>query len=202
MKDCDKVSSLYSVCLEGEASVADSGFFNEHLAACAHCRNDYATFSAMAGIVRKLPRVEPSPGFEDRVLALTRAAVAAPARHVPERLDVSFEPRWWEGWFPRLAMGGAVAALALFGTLAIQHRPAGILAQKSDATGVAPAPQEITTLQDLYPDLSPEKIESMRNITRDGVLDRVVIQPGSPNGNLRVVAPVDYGSDGPVYVTF
>jgi hypothetical protein len=42
----------------------------------------------------------------------------------------------------------------------------------------------------------------MQNLTRDGVLDRMVIQQGSPSGDIRVVTPVGYGADGPVYVTF
>lgn len=196
MKDCDKVRCLFSACLEGEASLAETSLLEEHLSRCSGCRNDYAAFSTTAALVRKLPRIEPSAGFEDRVLQLTRQAVAAGAR--PERIEIALDRRWWEGWVPRLALGGAAAALALVGALTIGRGPLPIVGKESPGSSqVAANRQEIQTLKDLYPDLTPDMIEST-----DGVLDRVVIQHGSANGDLRVVAPVDYGSNGPVYVTF
>jgi hypothetical protein len=136
-----------------------------------------------------------SPGFEDRVLAKIRAASVSP-RDVERPVEISFEPRWWQGWFPRLALGGAAAALALLATFVIPNGPW----KGKEPLAQSDASEE--TLEKLYPGISPEMLQSMQNLTQDGVLDRMVIQSGSPTGDFRVVAPVDYGTDGPVYVTF
>lgn len=205
MTHCDKVRCLYSVCLEGEASVSDTTFFQEHMNRCPKCRTDYAAFTATSGILRSLSGIEVSPGFEDRVLARVRAASVSPAPVESGPIEISMEPRWWQGWFPKLALAGSAAALALIVSL---NRP--------EAPGMAADPvsspepegqlvwgtEDVMTLEKLYPDLSPEVMQSMQNLTRDGVLDRMVIQQGSPSGDIRVVAPVGYGADGPVYVTF
>jgi hypothetical protein len=200
MNDCHKVRCLYSVFLEGEASLSETVWFEEHLARCPGCRTDYAAFTATTGLLRSLPRHEASPGFEDQVLARVRSAPAAPRRALPEPVEISLEPRWWEGWMPRLALGGVAAALMVVGSLTVLRGPVTTIAGGSGSGNLAENPQQIETLEQLYPDLSPEKLRSMQSISRDGVLDRVVIQPGSPEGGLRVVSPVDHGSE--VYVTF
>jgi hypothetical protein len=202
MNDCHKVRCLYSVCSEGEASVFDAAFFGDHMAACGRCREDYAAFRAMSGALKTLPRLETTPGFEDRVLARVRAA-AVLNRPVPAPVEFSFEPRWWEGFFPRMALGGVAAALALVGTLTLVRGPVQHLVNRDGATAeVAGKSDEITTLEQLYPDLSPEMVRSMQRLANEGVLDRMVIQHGSSDGDLRVVAPVGYGSEGPVTVSF
>jgi anti-sigma factor RsiW len=207
MNRCDKVRCLYSVCLEGEASVSDTAFFQEHMNQCPRCRADYSAFTATAGLVRSLSGIEVSPGFEDRVLARVRAASVSPAPIESGPIEISIEPRWWQGWFPKLALAGSAAALALVLSTSMNRGPVSTVAEEAgtvppSAGQLASSGQDVMTLEQLYPDLSPEVMQSMQNLTRDGVLDRMVIQPGSPSGDIRVVAPVGYGADGPVYVTF
>jgi anti-sigma factor RsiW len=204
MTHCDKVRCLYSVCLEGEASVSDTTFFQEHMNQCPRCRADYSAFTATSGILRSLSGIEVSPGFEDRVLARVRAASVSPAPVESGPIEISMEPRWWEGWFPKLALAGSAAALALVVSLNRPEAPTVAEVESVPAPAEQPASsgQDVMTLQELYPDLSPEVMQSMQNLTRDGVLDRMVIQQGSPSGDIRVVTPVGYGADGPVYVTF
>ncbi|HSK77753.1 MAG TPA: anti-sigma factor [Thermoanaerobaculia bacterium] len=171
---------------------------------CPKCRSDYAAFTATSGILRSLSGIDVSPGFEDRVLARVRAASVSPAPVESGPIEISMEPRWWEGWFPKLALAGSVAALAIVVSLNRPESPkvAEVESVPAPAGQLASSGQDVMTLQELYPDLSPEVMQSMQNLTRDGVLDRMVIQQGSPSGDIRVVTPVGYGADGPVYVTF
>lgn len=227
MTSCDKVQSLYSLHLEGEASPAEAARLEEHLSACPACRGDYAAFLAATGAVRALPRLDASPGFEDRVLARIRAASRRRPDAAEDPVEVSLEPRGWTRWIPRLAGGdsladtwaprlalaGVVAVLAVIVTLSVTlHRggapgsriPALAGGQPVAATGAAPRTADgITDLRDLIPDLPPELTAATQPLGGESyVMDRMVIRPGSSAGGVRMVTPVDAEAGRPVYVTF
>jgi anti-sigma factor RsiW len=225
MTSCEKVRCLYSLHLEGETSPVEGTLFEQHLAECPACREDYAVFLATTGAVRDLPPPVVSPGFEDRVLARIRAASVPEPDAAGEPIEVSLEPRGWARWFPRLAPGGAVAdvwlprlvlagvtaALAVLVTLAITtHRTAApggsaptLAATQPAAATPTPPAEGITDLRQLFPDLPPELTASTQSLGGENyVMDRMVIRPGSSAGDVQVVAPVATETRGPVYVTF
>lgn len=227
MTSCEKVRCLYSLHLEGETSPVEGSQFEEHLAACSSCREDYAAFLATTGVVRDLPRVTPSPGFEDRVLARVRAASAGRPKAAEGPVEISLEPRGWARWFPRLAPEGTLAdvwfprlalvavtaALAVLVTLAVTtHRAAApggstptlAAGPSSTPAGSPSSPAEgLTDLRQLFPDLPAELTASTQPLGNESyVMDRMVIRPGSTTGDIQVVAPVTSESRGPVYVTF
>ena len=89
-----------SAFLDGELPAEERGEIEEHLAACAACREQAAAWAAAADSLQYLEGIEPGPWFAARVRA--RANRAAP----------------WS-WGQRLVLvGAAAAALLLGGTLA------------------------------------------------------------------------------------
>jgi anti-sigma factor RsiW len=195
MMHCHKFRPLFSLCFEGEASYVDQAALSKHLGECSRCREAFDEFSTAAQWVKSLPRIEPSPGFEDRVLARVRASGHEPARSRP--ISVLTEPAWWQTLIPRLAWAGAFAAVGVVATLwALRSATVG-----ADQTRVQSASaQEARTLKELIPDLPAEVVESL-----DGesyVLDRMTIRQTPADREIQVVAPVDQETGRQVFVTF
>lgn len=133
MTDCDRIVSLLSLYLEGETSPAEAAQIRGHLKACDECRSEYADMKATVELVRGLPQIQVSEGFESGVLARLRSAgvtevgahsgrretdtryeedlvPAGPRRAVVFEADWGRE-NWWEGWLPRFAAAAAAAAV-------------------------------------------------------------------------------------------
>ncbi len=190
--NCNNVQDIFSLILEEEASAREFSDFNNHLADCPGCRSEFEVFKVTSDLVRTISPIDPTPGFEDRVLARIRAAGSAPAplEFPVERSD----ERLSGGWFPRLGLAAAAAVLVAVSFLALQgtnQGPGSQMAVRED--------RSVVTLKDRLPDLPDEVVDALNE--ESFVLDRMVVRPGSGEGNARVVAPVGY-ENGPVYVAF
>ena len=82
---CGRVRDLFSRCLENAMDSALSGRFDEHLAACAACREAYERFSATVVMLDEMPEVEPPADFHAAVMARVEQA----RRTTPQPV------RWW-----------------------------------------------------------------------------------------------------------
>jgi anti-sigma factor RsiW len=204
MSACDKTRNLFSLYSDGEASPHDRRDVESHLEGCPGCRREFAACSAVTKLLADLPRVEPTPGFEDRVLARVRASAVPQAPDPVIAIDLPREPRWWQGFIPRFAAAGAAFALVLFAVSRMVGGPAegpAAEAPLAESVPVSPAGTEKPlSLEQIYPDLPSEVVRALD--TDSYVLDRMEVQPGSPESNVRVVAPLQVSSGDPVYVTF
>jgi predicted anti-sigma-YlaC factor YlaD len=200
MNDCQKARDLFSLALENEASQFEQRQIDGHLSACDDCRREWLEFKESQLMLAALPRVAVSASFEDRVMAAMREAVRE-ARPAPEWRPVEAEPAWWQGWFPRLGMAGAAAALvAFFSFQQMQSRPDGTTASLTTGTALtAQVEPVVDRLQDRFPDLPAEVLRSLDE--ESYVLDRMTVHPGVSGGQ-RVVAPVSDNAGGPVFITF
>lgn len=101
----------------GSLSAADRATFESHLAGCPECAAEVEEWRALFAGLAALPRIEPSPGFADRVMAQVRihrpwyVHAAAMLRRIL--------PTTTRGWMlvtailalPVVTMGGAVTWL-------------------------------------------------------------------------------------------
>lgn len=117
---------------DGTLPQAERGSVDAHVQACGRCAAEVEDFRQLFAALAELPRVAPSAGFEDRVMARVRVA-KAPAGAVADRpsladrlraLVPSRRMRWSLAAafsaFPVLGTGAAVAWLATEPSLSIQ----------------------------------------------------------------------------------
>ena len=141
--------------LSGERAEALAG----HLRACAECRGEVSRLERLRGLLRSTFTVGPDPDW-------TRFWDGIRGRIQSER------PRSWGeawGWYPHLALGGALAALLLMAALLWPIgppegpvRPAGVVvnavetAHPDDNLLVFSSPEDdMTVIWVLAPDRSP-----------------------------------------------
>lgn len=155
----------------GELPAARAEEVSAHLAGCAECQREKAALDEtrrMAAPLRELE--EPSPGFDDRILAASRAQAqlehdgnigqvievsgsVRPMGLEPARIDAHAKPRIAEAprrprWAMRAALGGSVAAaavLALVVSTSLQskhetERASRVAAERAYEIRIQPAP--------------------------------------------------------------
>jgi len=188
--NCNNVQDIFSLILEDEASAVERAAFQDHLAGCSRCRDDFEVFRATSDLVRNLSPIEPSPGFEDRILSRIRAAGSSSLPPVP--IEMPREGGFWSGWFPRVGLAAAAAAFIIFAFTSQKK-------SEDQAPSMAQGSGGVETLKERMPDLPDEVVDALNQDSY--VLDKMVVRPGSGQGDVQVVAPVGYES-GPVYVAF
>jgi anti-sigma factor RsiW len=94
---CSQASELLTAFVDGELTAAEKAAVEAHLAGCAVCQAQVASLRAAIGTLAALPALEPSPAFEEAVLAALR----------PTR---THRPHWARRAAVLLVAGGAVAA--------------------------------------------------------------------------------------------
>lgn len=203
MNDCKQARELFSLALEHEASQFEQKFVDSHLSACGDCREEWLEFKESQSMLASLPRVAVSADFEDRVMAAMREAVRE-ARPAPEWRPAAAEPAWWQGWFPRLGLAGAAAALvALFSYQQIGPGNGNHAGDSAERISPSAVPVQVASgvdrLEDRFPDLPPEVLRSLDE--ESYVLDRMTVRPAISGGQ-RVVAPVSDEAGGAVFITF
>ena len=104
--------------LMGELAEQDRSALEAHLKSCSRCAAALAGYRETLAAVDRLPQIEPSPNFTQRVLLAARVARAHAEREAADRdLDRECPPvpmaREVPGWPTRLALfAGKVAAVA------------------------------------------------------------------------------------------
>ena len=79
--DCDRVSALASLALDGQASEVEEAWLGAHLRACPECERTVADMRALTEALRAAPLVEP----ERRVVLAARVGRPGRARQVALR---------------------------------------------------------------------------------------------------------------------
>lgn len=134
---CGEFSKRISDYIDGEIGRDDRALMDRHSAECAACARSLEKMQAMRDRLARLPRVQPSMGF-DFALRSRLLMEVAEKRSWRQRAREIFLPS-----IPRLlASGAAVALLALAVTAVFNERPAGRIAeteQVQQMTVVAPA---------------------------------------------------------------
>jgi predicted anti-sigma-YlaC factor YlaD len=99
--NCDEIQAQLSEYLERSLGAVPMALVEEHLAACAPCREETELLSETIGQVAGLPVVEPPPGFTQRVMAHVR--------------EIEPQPELWQRLFLplRQKLPVQVTALAL-----------------------------------------------------------------------------------------
>jgi anti-sigma factor RsiW len=113
MKPCERVDTLLSAFLENETSPAETRFVDDHMAACARCRQQVEDTARLIKHLSDLPKVSVSDGFTEQVLART-ANLAPVGLEAPSVVELV--PRR-PAWVMPLA---AAAALAVMATMVVQ----------------------------------------------------------------------------------
>ena len=109
MMNCEKISKSLVSYLDGRASERERASVEEHLKACAECRERAEEFRRLWSVMAEVPATEPSFGFDARL-----------------QQRIASEPRrkWW-AWMapsPRLAASVALlVGLAVFVSLRPRH---------------------------------------------------------------------------------
>lgn len=87
-RDCAEARESMQAFLDGILPPAGRRALDEHVASCARCRAAFADLERLGGLLADWPRVAPSAGFAERVLAAVRPAAPA-LRPVPARVLVA-----------------------------------------------------------------------------------------------------------------
>jgi predicted anti-sigma-YlaC factor YlaD len=109
--NCKATRELFSLRLDGALSFQEVRSFQDHLAQCTACSEEFVGFERTVGLVRSLPEVAPPAEFVQNVLRAARQAKAPSAPMAPawrERLSGIFETL-----VAAASPRAAVAALAL-----------------------------------------------------------------------------------------
>jgi Predicted integral membrane protein (DUF2275)/Putative zinc-finger len=111
---CDEIRALFSDVADARLAPGEQAAWDAHLATCADCRREWASFQRTLGLLQGLPRHRAPDGFVDRVMT---AAYPQPwprrlARRlfVPLRMKVPLE-------------AAALALLAVTGVYLVQRTP-------------------------------------------------------------------------------
>jgi hypothetical protein len=214
--NCRQARELFSSRLDNELDHGEGLLFEQHVAGCVACSEQWAAFARTVQLVRSLPQHAPDPSFVgqvlDRVRAYEAGATEAPAapqrRRVPARLKVALEDLAEVSWarilFPaRLA--GAVALGAALGFVVSQkvwspERSSGPIAQ--NATHRAESPVTVSTTRpfvDLVPTLTRP---ANRPVDGTGVPSNIQGMPGSSNSSDPGRQVMSRGPGGQPQVTF
>ncbi len=97
--DCGRFRALYSEFADGQLDELTEVGCHRHLAECEPCRRLHAAYRAGCSVLRREPRVTPSPDFAARLDARLRQPDPVPVDTVPAR-------QW-------VALAGAVATVAV-----------------------------------------------------------------------------------------
>lgn len=103
--------------VEGSLGAADRAVLESHLTTCARCASEVEEWRAIFAALSSLPRLEPTPGFADRVMAGVQIRLSWMDRVVA--LLRKLVPTTTMGWvvvtlllaLPVIATGGATAWL-------------------------------------------------------------------------------------------
>ncbi len=79
-KECATIRKWMHAALDDELDEKARARFDEHLAACAACRREYAARVRAVAVLEAAPRLEPSPTFAAEVMRRARVAKARQAR--------------------------------------------------------------------------------------------------------------------------
>jgi len=116
---CQEVSDRMMELLYGELSDGDRTALEAHLAGCASCAAELATFQSTRAVARRaLEGDEPPARAHQAILRAAAAAVAAKETRPTEAPIVAPRPSFWERWrarwtLPTFATVGAVAVVVL-----------------------------------------------------------------------------------------
>jgi len=133
---CEAMSEELVAYLDGEQPEPERGRIESHLATCLGCRREIERVTKVKALVRALPGVEPSAGFEERMWRRLRADIPVATR------GKRFRPAIWG--LPVLA-AAAVVALAWYSLLS--HLGESEPAVPVGGPAVAVAPREPTRPQ-------------------------------------------------------
>ena len=119
MMNCEKISKSLVSYLDGRASERERAAVEEHLKACADCRERAEEFRRLWAVMAEVPAAEPSFGFDAR---LRQRIAAEPKRKL-----------WaWMVPSPRLAASVALlVGLAVFGSVRPRHPAQPVNSQAS-----------------------------------------------------------------------
>ncbi len=116
--DCHLFRLLMQGYHDGELDAAERAAYEAHRRDCAACRALDARFALMAGALDAIPRFEPSPGFNERVMA--RVDVAAYRTSPVRRAARAAERRWAAAPAP---LRNAAVVLALCALIVAVYKP-------------------------------------------------------------------------------
>jgi anti-sigma factor RsiW len=106
---------ILSAFMDRSLSRAALARVRDHLQACADCRRKLAALEHTEEMIRALPRIEPSDGFDG-------AFWKKVARYEEAHRRPSWLQRWIIGWKPALAAGLAAGLVAAFLVFHQAHR--------------------------------------------------------------------------------
>ena len=149
MLDCKKIQPRISEFIDGDLDGDASWAIKLHLASCAVCSVVASDLTRTAAVLRDLPALEPSSGFEAALARRLADKVLQP--RVPSVVERFTE--WWTQ--PRLrpvfASAAAFAAVVPVAFLVGSHSGASEAARHSSRKASAPAPvASDPTLDDMW----------------------------------------------------
>ena len=105
-----------------------------HLAGCESCRAEVEELRPVtSALLRSVPQVEPPPSLKASLMRTVNEEAAMRAGPVAEPREKR-RRRWFEGWSPRLAVGMAVALVALAVGIGVATNQGGGGASKTTIT--------------------------------------------------------------------
>ena len=128
---CDEIRALFSDVADARLAPGEQAAWDAHLATCADCRREWASFQRTLGLLQGLPRHRAPDGFVDRVMT---AAYPQPwPRRLARRLFVPLRVK-----VPLEA--AALALLAVTGVYLVQRTPEMQQAMHDAAAPSSPPP--------------------------------------------------------------
>jgi anti-sigma factor RsiW len=155
LKKCDDVSKQLIAYLDRRANSADRAEVEDHLASCASCRARAEEFRMMFGAMDHIETIEPSAGFDARVL---------------ERISKEARPRWFSWLVPQPRLAFSMALL-----LALSVWMAKLPRENANGTTVATEQQDFEAIKDL------DVLENYDVLSKFDALDEVPENQAAPS---------------------
>lgn len=116
-RDCARLREVGAEFVLGTLDGHERADAVEHLARCARCRDEISSMSgAVADMALLAPRVPPSPGFTNRVLAAMDVESARPPASAPV-VPIGLRRRSWRRPLVAIIAAAAVLVLAVGGVI-------------------------------------------------------------------------------------